>query len=475
MNFDDFEDEVSYLREKIKQISWDGKSSDWYIEGSILNPDYYCSNGNPLYKSEEWLRRIYYDDDLRLSMRKICKICKIGMLKLKTYFDRFGIERKKNEIILKNDYWVKYMPKDYQHPELESKYIIRSIHILVMEEYINKHPNKGIGTRGITKDNIIQGKYNDNNYFFIKIGYEVHHINFVKRDSRLVNLWLFSKGEHSGIRSNLNKCLEILIKLDQISFAQEKYFFNNTIDCRNLNSMQKEDKLHPIIIFPFRDIKNIEQAIKSIDWSTVNENWNNLNPYHDCSKYNCLYNHKGWMKRVFSDERFNLSDKLLGAICGVNPNTIYLKRKKFGISANYGGFKRIKSGGYILKELPSSSKHPYAISPKRSNKKYIYEHRTVMEEYLAKLSTRIPITPRERRDLRIAKDYLEEGIYLKTNCIVHHINLDKYDNQIDNLWCYTEEQDHKNLHATLFLIVEDLLRLDFIRFSVGGYTIDHWF
>jgi len=64
------------------------------------------------------------------------------------------------------------MPKDYQHPELKSKYIIRSIHILVMEEYINKHLNKGIGTRGITKSSVIQGKYNDNNYFFIKIGYE---------------------------------------------------------------------------------------------------------------------------------------------------------------------------------------------------------------------------------------------------------------------------------------------------------------
>lgn len=434
-----------------------------------------AQKNNPLYKSEKWLRRIYYDNELKLSMRILCKICKIGMSQLKTYFDKFDIERKKNTIVQKDGYLVKNTPENYQHPELKSKYLIRYIHVLLMEEYINNYPNRGIETRGITRDSIIKGKNNDKDYFFIRNGYEVHHINFNKFDSRLDNLWLFSKGEHSGIRSNLNKCLEILIKINQISFSRGKYYFNDAIDCRNFDSKQIKDAFNPKILFPYRDIKVIKEAIKSIDWSTINEEWNNLNPYHDCSKCNPLYNNKGWMKRIFSDERFNLSDKLLGAICGVNPNTIYLKHKKFGIAANYDGFKRIKSGGYILKELPTLSKQPYAISPKRSFKKYIYEHRAVIENYLIKLSKRIPITPREKRDFRIAKDYLEAGIYLKPNCIVHHINLDKNDNRIDNLWCYIDEKNHKTLHGTLFMIVEDLLRLDFIRFSEEGYTINHWF
>jgi len=67
------------LREKIKQIIWENISSDWRVERQFLNPNKSCSKGNPLYKHEEWLRKIYYDDDLNLSIRKICKI---GMTKL---------------------------------------------------------------------------------------------------------------------------------------------------------------------------------------------------------------------------------------------------------------------------------------------------------------------------------------------------------------------------------------------------------
>ncbi|MHA1107041.1 MAG: HNH endonuclease [Promethearchaeota archaeon] len=228
------------LREKIKQINWKIFCSDWCIEGIILNPYEFCSNRNPLYKHKEWLRRIYYDNDLDLSMRKICKICKIGMTKLATYFDRFGIERKKNKIVMKDGYLVKNMPEEYKHPEIKNKYIVRSLHILVMEEYINQHRNLGIGTRGITKDRIIKGKNNDIDYFFVKIGYEVHHINYNKSDSRLDNLWLFSKREHSGMRATLYNCLEILIKLNQIYFVQGMYLFNNKIDCKILNSVQKK-------------------------------------------------------------------------------------------------------------------------------------------------------------------------------------------------------------------------------------------
>ncbi|MHA1747525.1 MAG: hypothetical protein ACTSXN_08140, partial [Promethearchaeota archaeon] len=64
--------------------------------------------------------------------------------------------------------------------------------------------------------------------------------NYNKSDSRLDNLWLFSKREHSGMRATLYNCLEILIKLNQIYFVQGMYLFNNKIDCKILNSVQKK-------------------------------------------------------------------------------------------------------------------------------------------------------------------------------------------------------------------------------------------
>jgi hypothetical protein len=58
-----------------------------------------------------------------------------------------------------------------------------------------------------------------------------------------------------------------------------------------------------------------------------------------------------------------------------------------------------------------------------SPKKWIYEHRKVMEEYI--------------------------GRKLNSTEVVHHINLDSFDNNIDNLYLCKDSQHHGKIHTQI--------------------------
>lgn len=79
---------------------------------------------------------------------------------------------------------------------------------------------------------------------------------------------------------------------------------------------------------------------------------------------------------------------------------------------------RIYSYGYILIYAP---KHPYAT------RKYIGEHRLVMEKHL--------------------KRYLMKGE------IVHHINGIRDDNKIENLMLFKSNSEHRTFHLNLFKFI----------------------
>ena len=48
---------------------------------------------------------------------------------------------------------------------------------------------------------------------------------------------------------------------------------------------------------------------------------------------------------------------------------------------------------------------------------------------------------------------------------VHHINFDKTDNRIENLFLVSSMTQHKNLEATLHKIIKTLIEKDLIRFD----------
>jgi len=81
-------------------------------------------------------------------------------------------------------------------------------------------------------------------------------------------------------------------------------------------------------------------------------------------------------------------------------------------SGNWKGGKHIKGNGYVEIKMPS---HPHC-----DNRGYVYQHRLVMEELL--------------------------GRYLTDNEIVHHIDEDKVNNEIENLRLFQSHREHAMEH-----------------------------
>jgi len=105
-----------------------------------------------------------------------------------------------------------------------------------------------------------------------------------------------------------------------------------------------------------------------------------------------------------------------------------LSRMAEGNPAWKGG--RTKDGnGYWVIHMPE---HPYACQGK------IKEHRLVMEKYLGK--------------------------YLKPNEIVHHIDFDKTNNKIENLYLM-EKGQHSKLHRDLELKVRQMYKNNLLKFD----------
>lgn len=78
-------------------------------------------------------------------------------------------------------------------------------------------------------------------------------------------------------------------------------------------------------------------------------------------------------------------------------------------------------------------------------KKYKKEHRLVVEEHI--------------------------GRELASSEVVHHINLDKLDNRIENLYLCNRENDHRIVHISLDNVVKKLINLGIISFSDGEYYV----
>lgn len=478
-DLDQSTEDINEIKEHLKQINWSEISKDWTIQVYFgpryktitLNPYQDCSKSNPLYKHEKWLKSVYTNEKLNLNDQSIAKIC--GNLNNKTIGDwraRFDIPTKEIGNYTRYGYKFLYMPKEYKYPNsnpLGEKRIYRQEHIVVVENYLNKILNpEELSYHPCLIEN--DGRY------YIKNGSTVHHINHNSLDNRIENLCLYeNESEHHN--SNINNCLSDLIKLNQVLFSDGNYYLNHDHDYRNLNREKINEAVKQKNLYNYEVIDDVRETIKNMDWPGID--WNieyqirnnapiekiQLNPYEECSKENPLYRHKGWVESIVRDKRFNLTDQRLGELCGISTNSAhYLRRRKHGILAVYRGFDRYigkNSGGkkIIYKKVDKSYGNPFAV--KKGSYDLMREHRHILEKYLAQ-------EPEKN------KDYLINGKFLKAECHVHHINLDKLDNTLENLFPCKNSSEHNTVHSSLIKLIDDLMRSKLMIFSEGKYLLD---
>ena len=85
-----------------------------------------------------------------------------------------------------------------------------------------------------------------------------------------------------------------------------------------------------------RDEERIKEEIRSINWSTISQNWNLptgevLIPTKKSSRTNPLYKHKAWLECVYKNIEWGLSDKKIARITNTSLTIINYWRKKLKI------------------------------------------------------------------------------------------------------------------------------------------------
>ena len=489
--YNDLENQILYInkssefvkiREYIRNLDWDWDKNapEWIVSDQKtknpiqLDPTKDCSIQNPLYKSEIWLNRIYNDEKFNLSDRKIGELYNLGHKTIGNWRKKLNIPTKadKGRYISANGYVLILMPENYHHPELTQSpkgRIRRKEHLVVMENYLKEHPESEVSKR-----NLIDGKY-------LKIEYEVHHINHVRNDNRLENLWLFeTKSEHSRAQRSLNDCFSSLYKLGQIQFKKGKYYVNYTFDYKTLDPSEVKRIIKPNEFKGDMSIEEIKREIKTLDWDKISNNWTvwknsnqfgevrtTVNPYKDCSKENPLYRHKLWLETIVKEKQYNLTDPRLAEVCGISESTTYKWRWNHHKIPTYyerwGNIRTINrsksAGNRIWIKIPNDYKNPFARKLSRQNT--MIEHRYVMEKYLAK-----------HLELEISQKSLIDGKFLKPEYIVHHINLDTLDNRLENLWVCEEHTEHHAVHTSLLDTVSSLIQTGLLSFKKGKYILN---
>ena len=473
---------IEKLKQAIKNLNWDKNAPDWTIIDRKskkiiqLDPTQDCSQKNPLYKSEKWLKRVYNDEKLDLSDRKLAKICGLKSHRsLGAWREKFNIPTKeeKGRYIDDKGYVRLLMPSEYQHPELtpiSSGRIIRKEHDVIMKNYLKEHPESEL-----SKECLIDGKY-------LKTECEVHHINHVPDDNRLENLWLYrTKSEHSYAQRSLNDCFSGLHKLGQIHFDEGKYYINQNFDYKSLDASEIKKIIKPTEFKGDMSIDEIKSEVKTLDWDKNPNDWTvwknsnqyeevrmTVNPYQDCSKENPLYRNKFWVETIVREKRYNLTDPRLAKVCGTSERSAYRWRwEKHQIPTYYERWGKIRTirrsetaGDRIWIKIPNDYKNPFAT--KLSRQDIMPEHRYVIENYLAK-----------HPELEISQKSLLDGKYLKPEYIVHHINLDTLDNRRENLWVCERQEEHNSVHASLLDLVEPLIKSGLLSFKEGKYHLNY--
>ena len=470
------------IKEEIKNLDWKSISDNWSITthpnqyAKSLDPTKIPSLENPLYRNKEWLNKVYHNKNWNLSDKKIANLCGVSQSTITQWRKRHQIPRKEgNWVNISNGnaqgkwlnvktgrVWVA-MPEEYTHPELKPLQgggFIRPEHTFEMEKYLVNNPQLEL-----SKKYLIQGKY-------LKKGIEIHHINQIKQDNRIKNLWIYeNKKEHARGELTLYDTLKTLIRTKQILFKDGKYAMNQ--DFKSIKSHQQQIE-KPI---NYKDINLVKEEIKKIDWNSISNNWSvhvkknqfvqkmvRVDPMRDCSENNPLHHHRDWVKRIVNDKCFNLTDSRLAELCGIKRDTArYWRERVHGIKGKteWGFERRIDDkDGRIWVRVPKDYKNP-VVQKEDHHRRIMLEHRYVIEQHLAK-----------HPELEISKVSLIDGKYLKTEAHVHHINLNYQDNRKENLWVFENVKKHNVASKSLYGLVESLLTKESIGFKNGEYYIN---
>jgi hypothetical protein len=225
-----------------------------------------------------------------------------------------------------------------------------------------------------------------------------------------------------------------------------------------------------------KELEELKEKVKKINWDNVSQDWvikkaiNNyrtdiieLNPYEDCDKdSNPLYMCTIWLKRLYHG--LDLTDKDISKICGINKRWIGYWRERLGIATKENLEYYIGTHGYKSVLMPQDYQHPQ-MSSIPSGRQYMRLHRVVMETFL-----------REHPNLEKSKKYLINGKYLSIDVIIHHINHDKLNNRIENLWLYSDDAEHHLLaKSSLNSCLSALIKIGQIIFKNGVYSYDNSF
>jgi len=480
---------VQEIKDYIKNLDWENIAKDWTVTYRpkfgdhriiLLNPSQDCSQDNPLYTHKKWLDQIYNNKELQLTDQKIAEICGVQKTTIGRWRKRHDISTKEGNkrSINKMGYVRLSLPIEYQHPELKphrgSSYY-RLEHSVVMEDYLSKiSDTESLEKFSLTAEELkekflVEGKY-------LKLGCQVHHINYIHHDNRLANLYPFkTDADHKKAINSLSECFRDLVKLDQICFKDGKYYLNEDFDYRDLKSSEIKEILKQEPVNPYEDINLVKEECKNINWDEISNDWTikyrpygyipyrtiSLDPYSDCSEQNPLYRHKAWVERLVHEENFNLTDSRLGEVCGITrAKMVYWRERKHNIytrseSWGFGRFQYQRSGKIGIK-VPDDYDNPFA----KKQKGKMYEHRYVMERHLT-----------ENPELEQSKKFLTDGKYLKSECSIHHINVDPTDNKLKNLWVCENEKEHQSIQSSLLTFVDELLKSELISFENGEYKI----
>ena len=92
------------------------------------------------------------------------------------------------------------------------------------------------------------------------------------------------------------------------------------------------------------------------------------------------------------------------------------------------------------------------------------EHVLVMENHLA-----------QHPEGKISQECLINGKYLKTECEVHHINHNRTDNRLENLWLYKTKSKHSYAQRSLNDSLSGLIKTGQIDFENGKYSLNENF
>ena len=470
------------IKEEIKNVDWKNISENWSITTRSnqyaeyrkvsLDPTKEVSRENPLYRHKEWLKKIYNNKNWKLNDKDIANLCGVDPSVI-------GKWRKKHQIsrnLQGEGRWTDKrsgkvyvrVPRDYNHPELSksprNKSVYKLEHIYNIEKYLSRHPELELSKKYLAADK------------HLRTGTEVHHINQIGNDNRIKNLWIYeSKKEHAKGELTLYKGLKTLVGTNQIQFRNGKYFLNPEIDSLKTNpsklGLESKNQIN------YKDINLVKEEIKKIDWNSISNDWSiqvkknqyvqktvKVDPTRDCSKDNLLHHHKEWVKRIVSDNRFNLTDSRLAKLCGITRDTVrYWRERMHGIKGKteWGFERRVDdSDGRIWIKVPKDYANP-VVQKEDHHRRFMLEHRYVIEQHLAK-----------HPELEITKKVLKDGKYLKPEAHVHHINMNYQDNRIENLWVFETDKSHIEATKSLYSLVEALLKSGKIRFIEGKYHTD---